>query len=186
MTPLPWRKVYLDEFCAETKFLRVADMTGALPGTVQGTFLALMRQAARNPEGSLVELDVEDLAWYQRIPVELVRAIVDAFRRVKIILGDCLAHWRDRQGLDPVVENSREPVAQSQGVLATSTERVRRHRERKRADRDQLSLLLPIETPDETPTTVSPPVSPRPKPAETLDVSSALEREEERESQLRS
>lgn len=150
MSEFPWRKLYLDEFCAETKFLRIADMTGALPGTVQGCFLAAMRQASKNHDGSLAGLDLDELAWYQRIPETLVDAVFAAFRKLKIIVGDAIANWVKRQ------------VA---AVRATSTERVRKHRKQKRRfDHRQGNLLLPIsgrvkrtqaldkttETPDET------------------------------------
>jgi hypothetical protein len=164
---LPWAKLALQEFVEDPKFLRVADMTGAVTGTVQGCFTSAMAVAQKNGDGSLEGLDFERIAWYQRVPVELVQAIFDAFVKIGIIAGEQLTNWLKRQGA-AVVEIARKAArevqeavvtntTQVQRAVANSTERVRRHRQNQAQQQRQGDLFRGTPSPDRSAcTTVSP------------------------------
>lgn len=91
----------------------VAKRSGVPRHAVVAVWCALLDHASQNdPRGSIARLDAELIAVSLDLETEQVSAIVSALRERGKIDGETLANWEKRQ-------------------KATSTERVRRYRERK-------------------------------------------------------
>lgn len=118
---------------SDAAVLCVADATGAMPGTVQGCWLAACRH------GSLDALDLDALAGFQRVPGELVRRIVAAFRLIRTVLGE-----RSAPAADSRPAPRRRAVDRRRQASAP---RMRALRSRRAPDPRQLTLLLPLPAP---------------------------------------
>lgn len=114
----------------------VAKRAGVPRHAVVAVWCALLDHASQNdPRGSIARLDDELIAVSLDLETEQVNAIVEALRERGKIDGVTLANWEKRQ-------------------KATSTERVRRYRDRKsvsgNADETENETVQPLHGNDET------------------------------------
>lgn len=114
----------------DPKWLVIGRRANVPPGIVAAIAWALMDYASQNADrGSVAGFDVETTATFFGWSEEQVKSVLDAMLDKKIIVDERLASWDKRQ---PKREDS-------------STERVRRHRER---DETQCNAAERAVTPD--------------------------------------
>lgn len=126
MSRYPWFRVYSNDLLSDRKLSRVSRVTKQPPVVIRGVWLTLMAMANDSPErGKLLiaeDLPVTDgeIADDLGLDDDVLEAILVEFERLNMIeRGECLAlvHFLDRN-----------PNSDS------STERVKRHRARKRRE----------------------------------------------------
>ena len=160
-----WCKLYPNALTDPT-WIAVAAEAGSSRSLVGQTFVELLCWVSDHaPDtGSIVDFDARVWAAWVECPVEEITRIIEALRNFGRIAGERLSNWVRRQG-EAAIATGREMIL---AARVKSTERVRRHRERKRAGGNQLSLLLPISNLS-TGAGVSPEVSPEVSSAHVIE-----------------
>lgn len=104
----------------DSKWLVIAKRANVAPGMVSAVFWALLDTASQADErGSVADFDAETYALWAGFEEHQVCAVIDAMRAKGVIEADGRLHAWDK----------RQPKREDD-----STERVRRHRERKNAE----------------------------------------------------
>lgn len=130
MTTFHWLKLW-NEAPTDPKWLAVADMAGSSPAVAWHTFSAALAYANEQPNrglsrGSITGFKIEVVAAFCRVAVDEVRRVIQAFRELRLLLGDRLAAWTKRQD-----EKIPKP-------LSESTPRMRRMRAKRQGEPDPI------------------------------------------------
>jgi 5-methylcytosine-specific restriction endonuclease McrA len=121
MSNFPWVKLWL-EGPDDPKFQAAADMAGSTPASAWYAWCKSLTHAGGNdPRGTITGLHPQVIASYCRITVEEVKRIFQAFRELRMLIGDRIANWVKRQ-----TEKLPKP-------RSANAERVARWREKQEA-----------------------------------------------------
>lgn len=133
MSGIEWWKIHHGA-PTDLKWLSIADATGSEPMRVWGCFSYACDFASQNEgeRGSIARLELRDFASFARIALDEVKRIFAAFVERGMIVGDRIAKFAKRQGLERV-----------EGSTATAAAiRKRRQRERQKSGGEQMSMFL--------------------------------------------
>ncbi len=136
MSKFSWLKLWNDA-PDDPKFIAAADIAGSTPANAWYAWSKSLTYANGNdPRGSITGLHPQVIASYCRITVEEVKRIFQAFRELRMLIGDRIAKWAKRQ---------TDKVAAK--VRSAGAERQARHRAKLAAAAAQGELELGAATP---------------------------------------
>ncbi len=92
-----WLKLW-NEAPDDPKFIAAADIAGSSPANAWYAWSKSLTYANENdPRGSITGLHPQVIASYCRITAEEVKRIFEAFRELRMLIGDRIANWAKRQ-----------------------------------------------------------------------------------------
>ena len=119
-----WTKVY-ENALTDTKYLAIADKTGAPRLLIGATFTELLLYTGtHHPDtGSFEGFDVRVWATWAEASVELIERVLEGLREFGLLAGNTIANWAKRQG--------KNSIAAAEKVVSAGALRQRRYRARK-------------------------------------------------------
>jgi hypothetical protein len=114
MSGFPWLKLW-NEAPTDPKWLAVAEVAGTSPSVAWHTFSCAMtfsnEQLSRGKQrGSITGFNLQVVAAFCRVTVDEIQRVIQAFRDMRILIGDQIASWKKRQ--DEKLPKPRSPGAE--------------------------------------------------------------------------